>query len=89
MGLFSTPEDQDMFRRQMTALLAKREELSALPIVRAGWVDVESDQTYAEVWPTATPEERRKLLSDAGVTLHVTLPNIWRVHTDLGAPFNS
>ncbi|WP_163698812.1 recombinase family protein [Mycolicibacterium sarraceniae] len=89
MGLFSTPEDEEMFRRQMTALIAKRDELSALPIVRAGWVDAESDQTYGEVWPTATPEERRKLLTDAGVTLHVTLPNIWRIQTDLDAPLNA
>lgn len=84
LGLFTTPEDQETYRHQMTALIAKRESLAGLPVVRAGWVTVETDQTYAEVWPTATPEERRKLLTDAGVILTVTRPNIFEVYTDLG-----
>jgi site-specific DNA recombinase len=83
MGLFTTPEDEQTFRQQMTALIAKRDELAVLPIVRAGWVEVETDETYSEVWPAATPEERRKLLTDAGVRLVVRLPNDYDLITDL------
>jgi site-specific DNA recombinase len=71
VGLFPTLEDEQTYRQQMKAQLAKRDELASLPIVRAGWVEVETDQTYAKVWPTATPAERRKMLTDAGVVLKV------------------
>jgi site-specific DNA recombinase len=71
LGLYSTPEDEALFRQQMTALVGKRDELSAQPVVKAGWVDVDTDRTYGEVWPAATTEERRKLLQDAGVRLTV------------------
>ncbi|MCP2626498.1 recombinase family protein [Mycolicibacterium smegmatis] len=90
LGLFSTPEDQEMYRTQMQTLIAKRDELAKLPVVRAGWVDVDTDETYGQVWPAATAEERRKLLIDAGVKLTVTRPNQWSLYSDLdkllGAP---
>jgi site-specific DNA recombinase len=89
MGLFTSPEDEQTFRQQMQSLIAKRDELAVLPIVRAGWVKVETDETYAEVWPAATPEERRKLLTDAGVTLHISRPYHWLLHTDLDAVLNT
>jgi DNA invertase Pin-like site-specific DNA recombinase len=71
LGLFSTSDDQELYRQQMAALIAKREVLAAQPVVKAGWVDVESDRTYGDVWPSATAEERRKLLVDAGVVMTV------------------
>jgi site-specific DNA recombinase len=83
LGLFSSPEDEHMFRQQMTALITKRESLARVPVVKAGWVSVETDQTYGQVWPQATPEERRKLLTDAGVLLTVTRPNIAEIFVDL------
>lgn len=82
MGLFTTPEDQLMFRQQMKALIAKRDSLEKMPIVRAGWAEVETDQTYGEVWPTATVEEKRKMLTDAGVTLTVTSPRQRHLHVE-------
>ena len=82
MGLFTTPEDEQTYRQQMTALIAKREALAAMPVVRAGWVEVETDQTYGEVWPSATPEERRTLLTDAGVRLIVHRPNHREIFVD-------
>jgi site-specific DNA recombinase len=69
--------DEDEYFQRLTALTAKREELAALPIVRAGW---------------ATPEEQRKLLIDAGVTLHITRYRPvaeWRLYIDLGAVLNT
>lgn len=82
MGLFSNEDDERTFRQQMSALLAKRDELALMPVVKAGWVDVETDQTYGELWPTASAEERRKLLTDARVTLYVGGPNEMHLHVD-------
>ncbi|BCP36428.1 hypothetical protein MINTMi198_17980 [Mycobacterium intracellulare M.i.198] len=82
MGLFTTPADELMFRQQMTALLAKRDALSEQPVIRAGWTEVVSEETYGEVWPTATVEEKRKMLTDAGVTLTVTNPRQWHLHVE-------
>lgn len=82
LGLFSTPEDEQMFRSQMAALIAKRDSLSDKPVVRAGWAEIESDQTYGDMWPEATPEERRTMLIDAGVRLEITRPNRWDLHAD-------
>ena len=52
-------------------MIAKRDELAALPIVRAGWVDIETDRIYSQVWPGATSEERRTLLTDAGFVVKI------------------
>jgi site-specific DNA recombinase len=82
MGLFTTPEDEQTFRQQMSALIAKRESLAAMPVVQAGWVEVETDETYANVWPTATPEERRTMLIDAGVRLIVHGPVYRELYVD-------
>ncbi len=74
MGLFTSPADELMFRQQMSALLAKRDELAVLPTIKAGWIEIETDETYAEVWPSASSEQRKKLLTDAGVELKVISP---------------
>lgn len=72
MGLFAAPDDEQMFRQQMKVLIAKRNQLERLPIVRAGWVEIETDQMYAEAWPTATTEERRTMLTDAGFVMKIS-----------------
>jgi site-specific DNA recombinase len=82
-GLLTSSDDLEMNRQQIAALVAKRDSLSVLPVVKAGWVDVVTDQTYGQVWPTATPEERRTLLIDAGVRLVVRRPNDVDLITDL------
>jgi hypothetical protein len=66
----------------MAALIAKREVLAAQPVVKAGWVDVESDRTYGDVWPSASTEERRKLLVDAGVVMTVASRTEYAVEFD-------
>ncbi|MGW1740047.1 recombinase family protein [Nocardia sp. NPDC001965] len=83
MGLFTTDADQEMFRTQMKSLVARRDALSELPVIKAGWAEVETDKTYGEVWPTSAPEERRTLLVDAGVRLVVRAPNDWSLKIDL------
>ena len=83
LGLFTTSEDEQMFRQQMAALIVKRESLAGMAVVKAGWVEVETGETYAEAWPKATTEERRKLLIDAGVRLMVHRPNHLGLYVDL------
>lgn len=82
LGLFTAPEDELMFRQQMKALIAKRDLLAEQPVIRAGWTEVVSEETYGEVWPSATVEEKRKMLTDAGVTLTVTSPGQWQLHVE-------
>jgi DNA invertase Pin-like site-specific DNA recombinase len=79
LGLFTSEEDQQVFRSQMSALVAKRDLLSAAPTVKSGWVKTLTDQTYDQVWPSATSEERRQMLIDAGVVLWVTNKNDYYV----------
>ena len=83
MGLFTTKADQDLYRQQIAALVQKRDRLASQPVVKAGWVDVETAQEYSAVWPDATVEERRKLLVDAGVVLTVRRSNEIDLSTDL------
>jgi hypothetical protein len=42
----------------------------------------QADETYAEVWPPATPDERRTMLVDAGVLLEITSPREWALYVD-------
>lgn len=83
LGLFTTADDEEMYRQQMTALVARRDALSALPVVKAGWVEVETEKTYGDVWPSATPEERRTMLVDAGMKLTVDSRNEYGTFIDL------
>jgi site-specific DNA recombinase len=83
LGLYSTPEDVELFRRQMAALVAKRDALSATPVVKAGWVTVETDRCYGDVWPSASVEERRTMLVDAGVSLTVRSSTDYELFNDL------
>ncbi|QBP30514.1 serine integrase [Mycobacterium phage Charm] len=78
-GLFNDPEDAKMYQQQMAALLSKRTALSDAPIIKAGWVEMETDRTYGEVWESSTEEEKRKMLVDAGVVLWVTNRNDYYV----------
>ena len=80
--MFDSPEDQDLYRQQMAALLAKRDELAKLPVQRPGWVEVETDRTYGELWPAASAEERREMLQGR-VAIEVRRSNDFTIHRDL------
>lgn len=79
LGLFSSPEDQETYRRQMKALVARRDDLKTKPVVKAGWRVIVLDQTYAEAWEAADLEGRRKLLTDAGVKFYLHGKNHWEI----------
>ncbi|MFE7717561.1 recombinase family protein [Nocardia rhizosphaerihabitans] len=70
-GLYPTEEDEKTYREQMLALITRRDALSKLPIVRAGWMMVESEQTYGDVWEKASIAEKRTMMVDAGVRLTI------------------
>ncbi|MFE2997944.1 recombinase family protein [Nocardia sp. NPDC059246] len=80
LGLFNKPADQELYRSQMTSLLARQEALSGMPVVKSGWVDSYSDETYADIWGRSDIEERRKMLVDAGFRRPI---NIEDAATDL------
>lgn len=82
LGLFTTPADEDMFRGQMQALVVRRETLSKLPVSRAGWVDVELEETYGQRWPAATTDERRRLLRDTDFTITVYRDRVVETYMD-------
>lgn len=79
-GLFPTDQDQTVFREQMSALIARREHLEAQPHTPAGWVSVETGETYRDAWPSADAESQRRMLRDAGVELRVSGPTDYEIH---------
>ncbi|WP_280485340.1 recombinase family protein [Nocardia cyriacigeorgica] len=83
MGLYTSDEDVEKYRTQMQTLVARRDELAAQPVIKSGWVDVEQDETYGDVWPDATPDEKRRMLIDAEVRLIVRRPDDRDLFTDL------
>ncbi|MFE7797074.1 recombinase family protein [Nocardia sp. NPDC057440] len=83
LGLYTTPDDEKRYRSQMLALIKRRDLLAELPVVKSGWVQVETEKTYGEIWPAATMEERRQMLIDANVKLVVNGPKDYRVVSNL------
>ena len=66
-GLVVSEEDERVYLERMRSLIERRSKLEAMPTRQAGWITEETGQTYREVWPTASAEERHKLLVDHGV----------------------
>jgi hypothetical protein len=57
----------------MRALDLEIARLEATPSREAGWAYEETGQTFADVWPTATAEQKRKMIIDAGITARLIL----------------
>ncbi|SHV38231.1 phage Integrase [Mycobacteroides abscessus subsp. abscessus] len=70
-GLFPSGEDELVYRNQMKQLLARRDELASVPVRQAGYENVELEKTYREVWPGAAPEDKRKMLIDAEISIRL------------------
>ena len=82
LGLFSGPEDEQTYRDQMKALIGRRDELQSKPIKKPGWIMRSTETTYAEAWPSASPEEKRKMLTDAGVSLTLNGASDYHLYVD-------
>lgn len=70
-GLFPSGEDELVYRNQIRQLLARRDELASVPVRQSRYENVELEKTYREVWPSATPEEKRKMLIDAEISIRL------------------
>lgn len=70
-GLFPSGEDEAVYRNQIRQLLARRDELTSVPIRQPGYEIIELEKTYREVWPDATPEAKRKMLIDAEISIRL------------------
>lgn len=74
LGLFTSKEDQALFRSQIGALVARRDELQSRAVRPAGYTLVETGRTYRDAWAAADIVGRRKLLVDAGIRLTLSGP---------------
>ncbi|WED94034.1 recombinase family protein [Mycobacteroides chelonae] len=88
-GLFPSGEDELVYRNQMKQLLARRDELASAPVRQPGYENVELEKTYREVWPSATPEEKRKMLIDAEISIRLgkSPGKSLRAELVIGAPY--
>ncbi len=80
MGLIVGEADEERYRTQMRSLLDQRTALEQMPQRKAGWITVEGEETYADLWARSSTEERRRLLVDAGVKVHLRGKNNWEVY---------
>src|SRR5690606_14047059 len=76
LGLYDG-DDEVVFRRQMKALLARRDDLVKKSTQPSGWVAEATGSTYRAVWDSTGPDERRKMLIDAGVRFVMHDRNRW------------
>ncbi len=66
-------DDEALYRSRLTALVARKNELSANPVVPARWDAVGTGKTYRELWDD--PEtDRRQVLRDSRIRLVVHYP---------------
>lgn len=68
MGLI---DDEEMYFQRMKALTRRKKELETSNARPSGWEIRVLDKTYADVWEDSDPEEKRKMLIDAGVKFTV------------------
>lgn len=63
-GLVVSADDEQIYLERMKSLITRRTALEEVPRRSAGWVDVTTDETYAEAWPES---DHRQLIIDAGI----------------------
>ncbi|MDQ0793718.1 DNA invertase Pin-like site-specific DNA recombinase [Streptomyces sp. B1I3] len=67
-GLYSSELGKREYREEYLRLEAKREALSAMPVVPDRWEEIPTGQTYADRWEEInSPAEKNKELREAGV----------------------
>ncbi|MGX4734624.1 hypothetical protein [Kitasatospora griseola] len=71
-------------RQQIEVLVDERRRLAALPQRPSAWVDVETGQTFADVWAGVGQEHRRQLLIGLKARLHLAPGSEgWRLPAEL------
>ncbi|MFD4608236.1 recombinase family protein [Streptomyces sp. NPDC058440] len=71
------------YRQRMDRLRQRRKELKALPIVKAGWVEVDQGMTYLELWETLDLEGRRKRLLESNFRMMIGKGTAWPEKVDM------
>lgn len=61
-------DDEGLYRSRLASLVARKNELSAEPVVAARWEQVGTGKTYSELWADPSTD-RRQVLRDSGVRL--------------------
>ncbi|MFD8783108.1 hypothetical protein [Kitasatospora sp. NPDC059599] len=85
-NLFDYPGGDDEYAEALEVLVDERRRLAALPQRPSAWVEVETGQTFADVWTQADQERRRRLLLGLKARLYMT-PTIegWYLPAELEA----
>jgi site-specific DNA recombinase len=65
-GGYSYPGGQAEYDARVRGLSARLRQMAAEPVKEPGWRLVPTRHTFRERWATATVQERRKLMTDAG-----------------------
>lgn len=71
LGTMTSDTMRSSLTEQMRALDCEMGRLEKLPNNPAGWEYKETGSTFETVWPTSTPEEKRKLIIDKGISARV------------------
>jgi len=68
LGTMTSTTMRSRLTEQIRALDFEIARLETMPSRPAGWELKPTDLTFKSVWPTSTPEEKRKLIIDAGIS---------------------
>ncbi len=66
-------DDEALYRSRLTALVARKAELTANAVVPARWEKVGTGKTYQELWDDEATD-RRQVLRESGIRLVVHFP---------------
>jgi DNA invertase Pin-like site-specific DNA recombinase len=71
VGTTTSDRARSLLMEQLGALDLELQRLEATPSRQAGWKYEETGSTFKSVWLNATPEAKRKMIIDKGITAHV------------------
>jgi site-specific DNA recombinase len=70
-------EDEENFVRRKTPLIERRNALKQVKSRESGWEYHDTGRTYREAWSSSDPQQRRRLLVDAGVRFDIFSISEW------------
>lgn len=66
-------EDEQLYKSRLTALITRKKELAANPVIHASWQEVGTGQTYRELWEEPDTD-RRQVLRDSKIQFIMKCP---------------
>ncbi len=70
-GTMTSATMRSRLTEQLRALDFEIARLEKLPAREAGWVYKETDSTFESVWKTSTPEQKRRMVIDKGISARI------------------